>query len=123
MNKQALRTAKVTIGANDTYENIATAIPQNMRRYVYRIKVIKDAGGVASLTTIADRLGVAAETEKDLWYLVAVPHDTLIDPDALKENSAPLYIFEASNSTDARYIRVKATLLGVIVTIWYCDEP
>ena len=122
MNKQALQTAKVTIAANDTYENLATAIPQNIRRYVYKIKIIKDSGGAASLITIADRLGTAAETEKDLWYL-ATPYETLVDPDELKEDSAPLYIFEGSSSTADRYIRVKSTLLGVIVTIWYCDEP
>ncbi len=122
MNKQALQTAEITIAGNNTYENIASAIPQNARRYGYRIKAIKDSGGAASLVTIADRLGVAAETEKDLWYLT-VPYDTLVDPDELQDDSVPLYIFEGSSSTASRYIRVKATTLGVIVTIWYCDEP
>jgi hypothetical protein len=122
MNKQALKTATVTIAADDTYENLGSAIPQNMRRYVYKIKIIKDSGGAASLITIADRLGTAAETEKDPWYL-NTSYETLVDPDELKEDSAPLYIFEGSSSTADRYIRVKSTLLGVIVTIWYCDEP
>ena len=121
MDKQSLITAKVTIAGDDTYENLASAIPVNLRRYVYKIKVIKDSGGAASLITIADRLGTAAETEKDLWYLTT-SYDTLVDPDELKEDSAPLYIFEGSSSTEDRYIRVKSTLLGVIVTVWYCDE-
>ncbi len=121
MNKQALQTTTVTIAANNTYENLGSAIPQNMRRMVYRIKAIKDSGGAESLITIADRLASAAETEKDLWYLTT-PRETLVDPDELQEDSTPLYIFEASSSTASRYIRVKSTLLGVIVTIWYCDE-
>ena len=122
MDKQSLITAKVTIAGNDTYENLASAIPVNLRRYVYKIKVIKDSGGAASLITIADRLGTAAETEKDLWYLTT-PYETIVDPDEVKEDSLPLYIFEASSSAASRYIRVKSTLSGVIVTIWYCDEP
>jgi len=122
MDKQSLITAKVTIAGDDTYENLASAIPVNLRRYVYKIKVIKDSGGAASLITIADRLGTAAETEKDLFQLV-VPYDTWNDPDELKEDSAPLYIFEGSSSTADRYIRVKATTLGAIITIWFCDEP
>lgn len=122
MKRDELRTAKVTIAANDTYENLASAIPQNMRRYVYKVKVIKDSGGAASLITIADRLGTATETEKDLWYLTT-PYETLVDPDELKEDSAPLYTFEGSSSAANRYIRVKSTLLGVIVTIWYVDAP
>ena len=122
MNKQSLITAVVTIAGNDTYEDLGTAIPQNMRRYVYQVKIIKEGGGAESLITLADRLGVAAETEKDLWYLTT-PRETLVHPDELKEDSAPLYIFEGSSSTADRYIRVKSTLLGVIITITYADEP
>lgn len=122
MNKQSLITAFVTIAGNNTYENLATAIPQNMRRYVYRIKAIKDGGGAASLITLADKLGAFGETEKDLWWLV-VPYDTWNDPDEITENSSPLYIFEGSSSTASRFIRCKATTLGAIITIWYCDEP
>ena len=121
MDKQSLITAKVTIAGDDTYENLASAIPVNLRRYVYKIKVIKDSGGAASLITIADRLGTAAETEKDLWYLTT-PYETLVDPDELKETSSPLYIFEGSSSAASRYIRCKATTLGAIITIWYADQ-
>ena len=120
MEKQALQTAKVTISGNDTYENIGTAIPLNMRRYIYSIKLI-NANTTTNKITIADRLGVAAETEKDIFYLVT-SYETLIHPDELKEDSSPIYIFEASSSTADRYIRVKATTLGAIITIWYTDE-
>ena len=121
MKKQALITAKVTIAGNDTYEDLGPAIPQNMRRYVYQIKTI-NANTTSNKITIADRLGAAAETEKDPWYVVT-PYETVMHPDELTEDAAPQYIFEGSSSTEDRMIRVKADTLGATVTIWYCDEP
>ena len=121
MNKQALQTKIVTVAGADTYEDLGPAIPQNMRRYVYQIKVISPNIGTNKVT-IADRLGVAAETEKDAWYLVTA-YSTVMHPDVLAENAAPVYIFEASSSTADRMIRIKSDTLGAIVTIWYCDEP
>lgn len=121
MKKQALRTAKVTIAAADTYEDLGTAIPQNLRRYVYQIKII-NADTTENKITIGDRLGTAAESEKNFWYLLT-PYETLVHPDVLDENAAPQYIFEGSSSSEDRKIRVKSSTLGATVTIWYCDEP
>jgi len=120
MKKQALQTEVVTIAGADTYEDLGPAIPQNMRRVVYQIKIINANIGT-NLVTIADRLGVAAETVKDYWHLVTA-YSTVMHPDELSENAAPLYIFEASSSAADRMIRIKSDTLGVRATIWYCDE-
>lgn len=121
MKKQALRTAVVTIAGADTYENLGSKIAQNLRRYIYSIKLVNANVG-ANKFTIADRLAAAAETEKDIWYLLTA-YETIMHPDELKEDSAPIYIFEGSSATEDRYIRIKSDIAAVIATIEYCDEP
>lgn len=121
MNKQALITVGETTDLANTYENIGTKIPQNMRRYVYGIKLMNTNTGFNKVT-LADRLGVAAEVVKDPWHLV-LAYETVVHPDVIKEDSVPIYIFEGSTAAADRYIRVKSDVAGVIATIWYCDEP
>jgi len=120
MNKQALVTVGEITDLANTYENFGTKIPQNMRRYVYGVKFINPNTG-ANEVHLADRLGIAAEVTKDPWYLVT-PYETIVHPDELKEDSAPVYIFEGSSATEDRYIRIKSDVAGVIATLWYCDE-
>ena len=121
MNKRALITVgEITDGA-DTYENFGTKIPQNLRRYVYGIKLMNPNTGFNKVT-LADRLGTAAEVTKDPWHLT-LAYETIVHPDEMKEDSAPVYIFEGSSATEDRYIRIKSDVAGVIATLWYCDEP
>lgn len=119
MNKQALITTVVETTA--AYQDFGNKIPQNMRRYIYGLKLMNPNTGFNKVY-LADRLGVAGEVEKDPWYL-ALAYETIVHPDEMEENSMPIYIFEGSSATLDRYIRIKSNVLGVIATLWYCDEP
>ncbi len=84
MKKQALQTAVVTIAGADTYENLGSAIAQNLRRYIYSIKLV-NANTTTNMVSLAERLGAAAEVVKDPWYLVT-PYETIVHPDELTED-------------------------------------
>lgn len=115
MNKRALRTAIVTAD-NAAYQSIGSQIPENMRRYVYFIKVINQHGGANELTIA--RGPAAAEAEVD--YVQATnQYDIWEYPEALPENAAPIYIFE----TVDEYIRVVCDNGDCKVFIIYVDEP
>lgn len=114
MNKQSLRTAIVT--ANTGYQSLGTQIPTNMRRYVYRIKATNQFNGANKLTLARGPAG--SEVAVD-YIQTALIYDIWPDPDELKEDSAPLYIFEAVDT----YIRVITDSGNMNVIIWYCDEP
>jgi len=115
MNKQSLRTA-VVVANNAAYQSLGTAIPANMRRYVYRIKTVNQIAGLNELTLA--RGPAAAEVPID--YIAAVTqNEVYIDPDELKEDSAPIYIFEAADTN----IRVITDNGNMRVFIIYADEP
>lgn len=115
MNKQALRTATI-VANNAAYQSLGTQIPTDMRRYVYRIKVINQFAGLNELTLA--RGPAAAEVPID-YIAAATENETYIDPDELKENSAPIYIFE----TIDEFIRVITDNGPMRVFIIYADEP
>lgn len=114
MNKQALRIAVVTANIA-AYQSLGTAIPANMRRYVYRIKTVNLLAGLNELTLAR---GPAA-SEVAIDYLpAATENEVYIDPDELKEDSAPIYIFEAADTN----IRVITNNGNMRVFIVYADE-
>jgi len=113
--KQALRTAFI-VANNAAYQSLGSAIPANMRRYVYRIKAVNQFAGNNMLNLA--RGPAAAEVVID-HIQAATQYETYIDPDELKEDSAPLYIFEAVDAN----IRVMTNNGNMDVLIIYADEP
>ena len=115
MKKQALRTALIT--ANDAaYQSLGSQIPSDMRRYVYRIKAINQHGGANKLTIA--RGPAASEVAVD-YIQAATEFETWIDPDEMKVDAAPIYIFE----TVDEYIRVITDNGDMDVFIIFADEP
>lgn len=115
MKKQSLRTAIITAN-NAAYQSLGTAIPANMRRYVYRIKTVNQLAGLNEL--ILARGPAAAEVPID-YLPAATENEVYIDPDQLKEDSSPIYIFEAVDAN----IRVMTDNGNMRVFIIFADEP
>lgn len=114
MNKQALRTAHIV--ANAAYQSLGSQIPADMRRYVYFIKATNQvvgpnelsiARGPAVAEVVIDT--VQATLQYDIWEY----------PEALPENAAPIYIFEAADE----HIRVITDNGNMAVFIIFADEP
>lgn len=119
INPDELRTTVATVGAAPA--NIGTAVPQNMRRYIYRIKATNIFAGVNLLTLSKQENGVVLAP---IDYVQSVLFgDVFPDPDELKEDSAPLYIVEGGGAGGASYLRAVATAASVLLTFWYVDKP
>jgi hypothetical protein len=115
VNKQSLKTAVITAN-NAAYQSLGTAIPANMRRYIYRIKTVNLIAGLNELTLA--RGPAASEVAVD-YLPAATQNEVYIDPDELKEDSAPIYIFEAGDAN----IRVITDNGNMRVFVIYADEP
>lgn len=115
MNKKTLRTAIITAN-NAAYQSLGSQIPANMRRYVYFIKATNQFNGANRLTLA--RGPAAAEVAVD-YVQAALQYDIWEYPEALPENSAPIYIFE----TVDEYIRVLTSAGDCDVFVIYADEP
>lgn len=115
MNKQSLRTAFI-VANNAAYQSLGSAIPANMRRYVYRIKAVNQHGA-ANMLNLA-RGPALAEVVID-HIQAATQYETYIDPDEFKEDAAPIYIFEAVDAN----IRVLTDNGDMDVFIIFADEP
>ena len=125
MKLDAIKTVVATIGVAEA--NVGSAIPSNMRRVIYRWKWINTFVGanVISLKKIENG-GASALLDYGSATLV---NDQLVDPEELKEDSAPLFIVEGPpDTTDplyvgTSYIRAVATGASMYLTIWYEDTP
>jgi hypothetical protein len=131
MNRSELRTvtAAIAVGAG-AEATIGSAIPENMRRFIYRIKFTNDIVAVNQLILGKRENGAGATTNIDTIQTV-VAQEVVTDPDDLKEDSAPLYIIDgppgnagttvglAANSL----VRAYATAGVGILTLWYIDAP
>lgn len=117
MNKRALRTAILT-ATNVAYQSIGSQIPDDMRRYVYFIKATNQHGGANELTIARGPADEEAAGIVD-YVQAANQYDIWEYPEALPENTAPIYIFE----TVDEYIRVKTDNGDCKVFIIYADEP
>ncbi|GAH32992.1 unnamed protein product [marine sediment metagenome] len=87
LNRDDLKTEVATIGAADA--NVGSAIPQNMRRFIYAIKAINIFNG-ANLLTIGKRENGAGATTIIDYVQAANQYDMWKDPDELLEDSAPI---------------------------------
>jgi len=86
---------------------IGSAIPVNMRRYIYRVKV-QDDSGAPNLVELQSLLvgGVPVVVDQ---YRLAVADETYVDPDELKEDALPIYIIPGSTTVAARNLRAVGT--------------
>lgn len=120
MRKDALRTEVATITTADA--DVGSAVPQNMRRYIYRVKANNQHNGANLLTLGKRENGAGATTTID--YLQMTSHyETLTDPDELKEDAAPLYIVEGKGASGNSYLRAVTDNGNAYLTIWYEDAP
>jgi len=115
MNKQALIPAHI-VANNGAYQSIGSQIAPNMRRYVYFIKATNQVVGANELSIA--RGPAAAEVVIDTVQAV-LQYDIWEYPEALPENAAPIYIFEAAN----QFIRVITDNGNMDVFILFADEP
>jgi len=115
MKKQALRTAVIT--ANQAaYQSLGSKIPSNMRRYVYRIRTTNQDAAANKLTIARGPAG----SEVAIDYIqAALQYEIYLDPDELKVDAAPIYIFEAVDE----YIQVITDVGDMDVFITFADEP
>ena len=120
MNRDELRTVVAAITTVDA--NVGSAIPQNMRRFIYRIKVVNEFNGNNLLTLGKRENGAGATTAVD-YIQSAVLYDTYVDPGELKEDAAPLYTVEGKGSTGDSYIRAVTDQGNAYLTVWYIDAP
>ena len=120
LNRDDLKTAVAIVGAADA--DVGSAIPQNMRRFVYAIKATNIFNG-ANLLTIGKRENGAVGTTIIDYVQAAIQYDMWKDPDELKEDSAPLYIVEGAGTGGASYLRAEAGGASFYLTIWYIDAP
>ncbi|MBA7702345.1 hypothetical protein ES703_111109 [subsurface metagenome] len=127
LNRDDLKTTvhPVTTTDDDT-ARVGSAIPANMRRFIYAIKAINEHNA-ANLLTLGKRENGAVATTPVDYVQFATQYETWKDPDELKEDSAPLYIVEGAGAVGASYLRAVTSLmtagLGAYLTIWYIDAP
>jgi len=121
LNRDDLKTTVATVTTADA--NVGSAIPQNMRRFIYAIKAI-NLHTAANLLTLGKRENgeaVTTTTIDDIQF--STQYETQKDPDELKEDSAPLYIVEGKGATGDSYLRAVVGSGTAYLTIWYIDAP
>ena len=90
---------------------VVTAVPVNMRRYIYKLKVNNEFAGANELI-----FGYSADNGVTLTELDRIPFAVVggiwNDPDEITEHSLPIYIIPAGNQisglTDNGIVRVYA---------------
>ena len=120
MNRDELRTQTAQVTTVDA--DFGSAIPANMRRYIYAIKVVNEYGGNNLLTLGKREDGASSTTVVDYWQ-AATQYELLVHPDELKEDALPLYVVEGKGSTGDSYLRAVTDLGNAYLTIWYVDAP
>jgi hypothetical protein len=119
--KNALQTAVFAV--NNVDANIGTQIPQNMFRYIYRVKWTNLFNGPNLLTLGKRENGAGATTVVDTFQ-AALQYDNDVDPDELREESLPLYAIGGTGATGASFLRAVCSAAGTFaLTIWYEDAP
>lgn len=124
LKRDELRTVTATI--TTTEGNVGSAVPQNMRRFIYKIKATNEHA-IANLLTLGKREnGVLVTTVIDRirW---ATQYEIWNDPDELEEDATPLYIVEGAGAAGTSFLRAVTSLMtagiGAYLTIWYVDAP
>jgi hypothetical protein len=120
IKRDELKTAVATITPADA--NVGSAVPANMFRFIYKLKVTNLFAG-ANLLTLGKRENGAGATTVIDYVQAATQYETWNDPDELKEDAAPLYIIGGKGSTGDSYVRAVTNNGNAYLTLWYVDAP
>ncbi|MBU2060178.1 MAG: hypothetical protein KKB38_20905 [Gammaproteobacteria bacterium] len=126
INRDELKTVTGAIAGAD--QTLGSAIPQNMRRFIYRVRFINLGVGVNQLL-IGKRENAAGATTNIDTLESNVAGEMITDPDELHDDSAPLYVVDGppGNVPVAvgfnSLVRVATSAAAGIATYWYVDEP
>jgi hypothetical protein len=120
INPDELRTQEGAVTTADA--NFGSAIPQNMKRCIYRVKVQNEYDGANLLTLGKRENGAGATTTVDVFQS-ALQYDIFTDPEQLQENSEPLYEVGGKGDTGDSYVRAVTDNGNAYLTIWYVDKP
>lgn len=126
-NRDELKSVTVAVAAVDA--DFGSAVPINMRRFIYRVKFVNTVNAPNVCVFGKRENGAGATTVIDR-YAAVVLNQTEIEPDSLEEDSAPLYIIEGpasnfgivpvGNST----MRIACSAGGTgFFTVQYIDAP
>lgn len=117
--KDALQTAVYTVTNADA--NLGSEIPQNMYRFIYRIKTVNNFAGPNVLTLGKRENGAGATTNIDV-FAAAVQYEQDADPGVLLEDSIPIHKIGGRGTTGASNLRGVCSAAGTFtVTVWYED--
>ena len=108
--------ATVTVADAD----IGGAIPANMRRFIYRIRLGNAFAG-PNLLTLGHRENGAVGTTNIDYVQLAVQYDIVADPEELTEEAMPLYIIEGAGAGGASHLRGIMSAGNAYLTYWYID--
>jgi len=116
-DKRALNSVLGTV--DNTVGGIAfgTAVPANMRRYIYKIKTANQFAGANQLQ-FGHITAPAAGVTLDYIDHVLI-HDMWNDPDDVQEDSAPIYILPAGSTPWG----IASAAGDIYVYILYEDAP
>ena len=99
-------------------DSFGTAVPINMRRYIYKIHTLNLFNGVNILTVSwGPAGGVTADFETIAHTLI---NDQYVDPDSLVDNAAPLYIINGTTAL-VNFLYLTTSAGNMTVTVWYED--
>ena len=121
MLRDELKTAYGTFTNVDAA--VLTQVPQNMKRYIYRVKVQNLFAGINTATLGVRENGALATTIIDTITFTLL--NDIWDSGPIQEDSAPLYIING-NTTDAAtsFMRAYCSAAGnVNVFVEYIDAP
>lgn len=120
LKRDDLKTQVVTVTIADA--NVGSAVPANMRRFIYKIKAT-NLHTIANLLTLGKRENGAGATTDIDYVQFALQYDIWNDPDELKEDAAPLYVIEGKGATGDSYLRAVVSLGTAYLIIAYIDAP
>jgi hypothetical protein len=119
-------TAVVALAVNEV--TVGSPIPQNHRRFIYRVKFINSVAGPNAVSLGKRENGAGVTTAVDVIQ-AAVVNEVVEDPEELMENSAPIYVIDgppgqipvvAGNNS---LVRAYTDNGAGIFTYWYIDAP
>lgn len=124
MLKDELQVVTATVGVDAT---VGSLVPQNMVRFIYRVKFQNLNAGLNTLTLGSRENGALATTTIDTLTAVVLG-EQIVDPEELNEESVPLYkvygrtgnVAAAANS--AVRAAASAGVASGTFTYWYVDR-
>ncbi len=127
INRDELRVD--TVAVNVAEVTVGNAIPQDMRRFIYRVKFINLVAGPNQLTIGKRENGAAGTTVVD-YLQAAVVDEMITDPDDIDDDNMPLYVIDGGPSRGptaaapgTSIVRAVTDAGAGIFTYWYIDAP